>query len=156
MQGRLYGRRLSKKHFLSLAEKGLNTCSVVLTWGQDFHLDDGYQLASWDTGYQDIVSVPDAATLRPYPWFDDTAFILADPYTTSGNIVEVGPRNILKRALARAAQSNLASTAASELEFYLFRETPQSLYEKNYIGIEPLHRELRPETVLRTSQDEWF
>ena len=156
MQGRLYGRRLTKRHFLSLIEKGLNTCAVVLTWGQDFHLDDGYKLAGWDTGYQDLVSIPDLGTLRPYPWFEDTAFILADPYTTAGEPVEVGPRNMLKRALARCEQSGVTCTAASELEFYLFRETPKSLYEKNYVGIEPLHRELRPETVLRSSQDEWF
>lgn len=154
MQGRLFGKRLTASHFLSHASTGLATCSVVLGWGQDHSLDDGYQLTGWDTGFADFVSVPDLATFRRYAWFPRTAIVLCDARSTGGSPITVSPRQILKAQLQKAEQAGLSPFVASELELFLLKETPESADAKGYVNLEPKHRTLHPETVIRTSEDE--
>jgi glutamine synthetase len=44
----------------------------------------------------------------------------------------------LKRVIARAARGGYKATFAAEFEFFLFRETPQSLHAKGFRGLETL------------------
>ena len=156
MQGRLYGKRLSAKHFLSTAKDGVPTCSVVLGWGQDHSLDPGYGFTGWDAGYPDFVSVPDMATLRHCDWQERTAIVLGDARSPGGDPVEVSPRVILKRQIERCAAAGLEPYCVSELECFLLRESPDSLHDKGFVNITPRHHVMHPETVIRTSEDEDF
>ena len=156
MQGRLFGKRLTASHFLNIASGGLSTCSVVLGWGQDHSLDDGYQLTGWDTGFADFQSVPDLSTFRRYAWFPRTAIVLSDARSTGGAPIGVSPRQILKTQLQKAESQGLAPFVASELELFLLKETPDSADAKGYVNLEPKHRTLHPETVIRTSEDEEY
>jgi glutamine synthetase len=61
--------------------------------------------------------VPDAATLRPVPWEEGRAWMLADLHATG-----LCSRGALRRMLARLAAFGLEAVFASELEFYLLRE----------------------------------
>ncbi len=156
MQGRLYGKRLQADHFIEVGRSGVATCSVVLGWGQDHSLDPGYAFTGWDTGYPDFVSVPDLSALRRCGWQAKTAIVLATARTAAGAAVECSPRNLLKRQLERCAAAGLFPKVASELEFYLLRETPETLHDKGYVNVSPRHPVMHPETVIRTSQDEDF
>jgi glutamine synthetase len=154
MQGRLFGKRLTASHFLAHATTGISTCSVVLGWGQDHSLDNGYSLTGWDTGFADFTSVPDLATFRRYAWFPRTAIVLCDARSPGGAPISVSPRQILRSQLQKAEQIGLAPFVASELELFLLKETPDSAEAKGYVNLEPKHRTLHPETVIRTSEDE--
>lgn len=156
MQGRLYGKRLSGRHFLDAGKDGVGTCSVVLGWGQDHALDPGYRFTGWDTGYPDFLSVPDFSTLRVCGWHPRTAIVLADARSLAGAPVSVSPRVLLKRQLERCEALRLFPNFVSELEFFLLQESPDSLHEKGFVNIRPRHHAMHPETVIRTSEDEDF
>ncbi|MCP4328580.1 MAG: glutamine synthetase [Alphaproteobacteria bacterium] len=156
MQGRLYGKRLSGRHFLEVGKDGVGTCSVVLGWGQDHALDPGYRFTGWDTGYPDMISVPILSTLRSCGWHPRTALVLADARSLEGEAVDVSPRVMLRRQLDRCEALGLHPKCASELEFFLLRESPDSLHEKGFVNIRPRHHAMHPETVMRTSEDEDF
>ena len=154
MQGRLYGKRLSAEHFLKSGKDGVPTCSVVLGWGQDHSLDPGYGFTGWDSGFPDFISVPDMDTLRRCDWQPRTAIVLADARTPNAEAVEVSPRAILKRQLEKCSAMGIEPFSVSELEFFLLRETPDSLQDKGFTNIRPRHQTMHPETVIRTSEDE--
>lgn len=156
MQGRLYGKRLSGRHFLEAGKDGVGTCSVVLGWGQDHSLDPGYDFTGWDTGYPDFLSVPDLSTLRTCGWHERTAIVLAEARTEAGDPVPVSPRVLLKRQIERCESLGLFPKIVSELEFFLLQETPETLHEKGFVNVRPRHRAMHPETVIRTSEDEDF
>ena len=156
MQGRLYGKRLSGRHFLEAGKDGVGTCSVVLGWGQDHALDPGYGFTGWDSGYPDLMSVPILSTLRHCGWHARTALVLAGARTLEGEPISVSPRVMLRRQLERCAALRLHPRFASELEFFLLRESPDSLHEKGFVNIQPRHHAMHPETVIRTTEDEDF
>ena len=156
MQGRLVGKRLTARHFLGAGQDGVGTCSVVLGWGHDHALDPGYELTGWDNGYPDLVVRPDLSTLRPYPWFDKTAFVLGDAVAPGGTPIDVAPRTILADMIARLDSLGLRPLFASELECYLLDETPASAFDKGFVNLKTKHRTLHPETLIRTSEDEAY
>ena len=83
----------------------------------------GYEYASWETGYGDFRMVPDMSTLRWCPWLEKTAMVICDiADEDTGEPVEVAPRQILKRQIARAAETGYTVKTGSELEFYLFKD----------------------------------
>lgn len=156
MQGRLVGKRLTARHFLGAGQDGVGTCSVVLGWGHDHALDPGYELTGWDNGYPDLVVRPDLSTLRPYPWFDKTAFVLGDAVAPGGTPIGVAPRTILADMIARLDGLGLRPLFASELECYLLDETPASAFDKGFVNLKAKHRTLHPEMLIRTSEDEAY
>lgn len=156
MQGRLYGKRLSARHFLDTGKDGVGTCSVVLGWGQDHSLDPGYAFTGWDTGYPDFVSVPDHSTLRLCGWHAHTAIALAGAQTLQGEPVGVSPRVMLRRQIERCEAAGLFPKFASELEFFLLEESPSTLHDKGFVNIRTRHQAMHPETVMRTSEDEGY
>lgn len=155
MQGKLFGKRVPASHFLEDAKNGIHTCALNFAW--DVSLNFGaFDYCSWETGVHDIKTVPDLATLRPYPWSPKTAFVLADAYEKDGAEVKVAPRNILKGQIRKAAEMGLNAFAASEIEFYLFKETSQSLREKNYANLQPLFEYPIDYSLFRLTVDHWF
>ena len=156
MQGRLFGKRLTGRHFIRVCRSGVGTCSVVLGWGHDHSLDPGYELAGWQNGYPDLIAKPDLSTIRRYPWSEKTAIVLADAVTPAGIQISVSPRNILSRMIERCASDGLKPQFASELEFFLLNETPTTAYDKGFVNLTPKHRVMHPETLIRISEDEAF
>mgnify|MGYP001293059764 CR=1 FL=1 len=73
MEGRLQGKRLTATHFLDqVAEGGAEGCNYLLAVDVDMTTVDGYEMASWETGYGDFEMKPDLGTLRPIPWHEAT------------------------------------------------------------------------------------
>jgi glutamine synthetase len=78
----------------------------------------GYRFANWELGYGDFHLIPDLATLRLTTWQPKTAFVHCDV-----DQVAVAPRSILKKQIAAAATLGYSAMAASELEYFAYRES---------------------------------
>lgn len=157
LQGRLFGKRMPVAYFLEEGKKGVACTVANITWDIAKNLDlEPYPIGGWHTGFHDIVLVPDLATLRPFPWNEKTAIVLADISDEEGRLVPVAPRSVLRRQLEKARSMGFEVCTASELEFFIFRETPDSAHAKGFTNLEPLFKTIGDYDIYRTSIDEWF
>ncbi|MCX4666475.1 glutamine synthetase family protein [Streptomyces sp. NBC_01381] len=133
LQGRLKGKRYSARHFLErVIPGGADMCAYVLATDVDMTPVDNFALASWETGYQDLVAVPDLATLRTVPWVRGAAVVLGDAVTPEDQPIEVAPRHILQRQLERLSAHGLQVKVGLETEFVVYRGT--GTYEQASAG----------------------
>ena len=59
MQGRLVGKRLDAKYFLSdVLKHGTEGCNYLLAVDVDMNTVPGYAMSSWDKGYADFAMMP--------------------------------------------------------------------------------------------------
>jgi glutamine synthetase len=138
MQGRLQGKRLTARHFVSeVAEHGAEGCNYLLAVDVEMNPVEGYEMASWERGYGDFSLQPDLATLRPVPWQEGTAMVLCDLAWSDGTPVAASPRQILRGQLERLAQRGWGTNAATELELLVFRDSYESAWRKQYRDLEP-------------------
>jgi glutamine synthetase len=138
MEGRLQGKRLTASHFLGeVVEHGAEGCNYLLAVDVEMNTVGGYAMSSWETGYGDFRMVPDLETLRPLPWLPGTAMLLADLAWEDGREVVASPRQILRRQLARLAERGLASNAATELEFIVFRDSYEEAWKRGFHDLSP-------------------
>lgn len=136
--GRLMGKRLDAGFFLDEAlDHGTHGCDYLLTVDMEMEPVDGYDFTSWEHGYGDVHLVPDRSTLRRAAWADRTAIVLCDvAHDGTGEPVDVAPRSILRRQIGRAAGLGLEAKAASELEFFLYRDSYRAAHDKGYAGLD--------------------
>lgn len=157
MHGRPVGKRVTADFFASHAgEHGIEACEYLLAVDVDMNPLPGYNFANWDTGYGDVVCHPDFSTARRIPWLEGTAWVIADLSDESGAPVEVAPRQILRRQLERAAERGLRVLAATELEFYLFRDSYEESAAKGWRGLVPHASTVEDYQLLQTSREEYI
>ncbi|HEU5222787.1 MAG TPA: glutamine synthetase family protein [Candidatus Lumbricidophila sp.] len=133
MQGRLVGKRISARLFLDdVASHGAEACNYLLAVDVENNTVDGYAMSSWESGYGDMVLMPDFSTLRMAPWLDRTAIVTADLKRMDGAPVEPSPRRILQKQLERLAERGLQAFAATELEFIAFEDSYRQAWAKGY------------------------
>jgi len=138
MEGRLQGKRLTATHFLDeVAEHGAEGCNYLLAVDVDMDTVSGYEMSSWERGYGDFEMKPDLDTLRPIPWHEGSAMLMADLQWGDGSDVVASPRQILRRQLARLAERGLLAMAGTELEFMVFRDTYEEAWKQSYRDLEP-------------------
>jgi glutamine synthetase len=138
MQGRLAGKRVSARLFIDeMAEHGAECCSYLLAVDVDMNTVPGYAMSSWDTGYGDMVMIPDLTTFRLVPWLPGTALVIADLAWADGSAVTVSPRTILRRQLDRLGERGLAADVATELEFIVFDQPYREAWASGYRGLTP-------------------
>ena len=141
MQGRLQGKRLTAEHFLeNVVPHGAEACNYLLAVDVDMNTVGGYEMSSWDRGYGDFEMRPDLSTLRPVPWQEGTAMVLADLAWGDGSPVVASPRQILRGQLDRLAERGLEATAATELEFIVFRTPYEEALSRDYRDLEPANQ----------------
>jgi glutamine synthetase len=155
MQGRLMGKRLTARFFLEhVAREGTHACSYLLGTDVEMSTLPGFTLTNWRTGYHDFKLRPDLRTLRLAPWLEKTAIVLGDVLTDEGEPVEESPRRILQRQVERLKARGYMAKVASELEFYLFRETYESAREKGYAGLRTFGSYIEDYHILQTTKEE--
>jgi glutamine synthetase len=136
MQGRWLGKRATGRHFAEqVVGHGTHACAYLLTVDMEMEPIAGYDLTSWSQGYQDFALIPDFATIRRLAWDPGSALVICD-LAMGGSPVPVAPRQLLKDQLAAAGKKGFSVKTASELEFYLLRETYESARKKNYHDLE--------------------
>ncbi len=138
MEGRLQGKRLTAAHFLEdIAEHGAEGCNYLLAVDVDMETVEGYEMSSWARGYGDFAMTPDLDTLRPVPWHEGTAMLMADIHWHDGTDVVASPRQILRKQLARLAERGWRAFAGTELEFIVFNDTYEEAQRKAYRDLVP-------------------
>lgn len=138
MAGRLLGRRLAPRMLERAVDDGIGISTCVFAW--DILQESGFAspFGGAETGWRDVLLRPDLDTLRPAAWLDRTAIVLADLYEPgTGDPVSVAPRTILRRQLEVAAQSRRTAAVATELEFFLYRESYDQLRQSGYRTMTP-------------------
>ena len=136
--GRLVGKRFEAGVFLDgVFEHGTHACDYLLANDMEMVPVSGYRFANWEQGYGDFHLVPDGNTLRLASWLEKTALVLCDVKSEkTGELLAVAPRSVLRRQLERAAGMSVTSVAATELEYYLFRNSYRDAAVKGYAGLE--------------------
>ncbi len=157
MAGRLMGKRVTGRFFRDeVLSQGMHACAYLLTVDMEMEPLPGFASASWNSGYHDFKALPDLSTLRLIPWLEKTALDVCDLVSEDGDPIEVSPRRILRRQLERAEKAGYRVKMASELEFYLYKETYDSSRKKNYQDLEPCSAYLEDYHILQTSKEEFI
>ena len=138
MEGRVQGKRLTARHFLDeVLENGAEGCNYLLAVDVDMETVEGYEMSSWSRGYGDFAMKPDLDTLRPIPWQEGTAMLMADILWHDGAPVPASPRQILRHQIERLAERGWRPFAGTELEFIVFNDTYEDAWKKAYRDLEP-------------------
>ena len=157
MQGRLLGKRIRAAHFLdAVVAHGVEGCGYLLALDMEMEPVPGYEMASWEDGYGDFALVPDMGTLRRIPWLDRTALALCDIVDHDGSPVVASPRQVLLAQYERAHAMGYTPMFASELEFYLYKESYADAHERDYTGLTPTIPYNLDYHVLATTMDEAY
>ncbi len=130
---------------------GMGFSDVIFGWDIGDVLLDNVKLTGWHTGYPDAVARIDLDTYRAIPWEPGTALFLLDLYDKGGRPMEVAPRSLLRRVIAKAESLWFRASFAAEYEFWFFRETAHSLREKGFHNLTPLSPGMFGYSVVRAS-----
>ncbi len=147
-QGRLVGKRVSGRMWRDVVQShGAEACNYLLSVDVDLNTVDGYPMSSWETGYGDMMLVPDLTTLRRIPWQPGAALVMADLQWEDGSAVAQSPRAILDRQRGRLAERGLVAYSGTELRVHRLRRlVSRGLGEglPRPPGIHRLQRRLQP------------
>jgi len=157
MQGRLFGKRIVVDYFLDdVVEHGVEGCNYLLALDMEMDPVPGYEMANWEGGYGDFGIVPDLNTLRRIPWLDRTALVLCDVANHDGSAVVASPRQVLIAQYERAHEMGFTPMMASELEFYLYKESYSEAHERDYRDLTPTIPYILDYHILATTMDEAY
>jgi glutamine synthetase len=156
IDGVLRGKFVSLDKFWNMVEHGFGFCDVIFGWDIGDVLYDNAKVTGWDTGYPDAHATIDPSTVRFPPGEPDTAVFLVDFVNQDGSAHPACPRSLLKRVLADAAKHGYTATFGSEFEFWVFKETPESLHEKGFRNLQPISPGMFGYSWLREDQNRSF
>ena len=132
IDGVLRGKYVALDKFWSALDKGLGFCDVIFGWDINDALYDNARLTGWHTGYPDTLAKIDPSTFRVLPSEPGTAHLLLDFWQDANTPHPACPRNLCKSVTARARAAGYAPHFSVEFEYWIFKESPQSLREKNF------------------------
>ena len=155
MQGRLMGKRFHAQFFVDNAWEETHCCNYLIATDLEMATVDGYESTSWSAGYGDYVMRPDLDTLCVLPWLENTALVLCDLLDHhTHDLVPHAPRTVLKQQLKRAADLGLSMMAATELEFFVFRETFEIIRDAGYHAMTPSSPYNEDYHIFQTTKEE--
>jgi glutamine synthetase len=155
MQGRLVGKRIDVGYFLDqVADHGIEGCNYLLALDMEMDPVPGYAMANWEKGYGDFAIAPDMSTLRRIPWLDRTGLVLCDVVEHDGSPVPASPRQVLIAQYERALQMGYTPMFASELEFYLYKQSYAQAHQQDYRDLTPTIPYILDYHILATTMDE--
>ena len=157
IDGILRGKYINIDKFTSASKLGFGFCNVVFGWDLADVCYDNIDYTGWHTGYPDAQAKIDFSTYRETPWDEQTSFFLADFYDHDDKPLNVCPRQVLKKVIAKAHNMGYFPYAGLEFEWFNFKESPQSLEEKNYQSMKPITPGMFGYSLLRANQNrEYF
>jgi len=155
MQGRLMGKRFHAAFFCDGGHTETHCCNYLLAVDMEMNTVPGYKSSSWEKGYGDYVLRPDMSTLRLVPWLPGTALVLGDLLDHhSHEEVDISPRAILKRQVARARAMGFEPMMATELEFYIFENAYENLRDGGLKNLQPISGYNEDYHIFQTTKEE--
>ena len=155
MQGRLMGKRFHAQNFVESGHEETHCCTYLLATDIEMGTPDGYASTSWEAGYGDYIMKPDLSTLRYVPWLEGTAMILCDVLDHhTHEPVPHAPRQILKKQIARLKELGYSASMATELEFFLFKDSLDELAENGFTKLNPVSAYNEDYHILQTTKEE--
>jgi glutamine synthetase len=154
MQGRLMGKRFHAQFFVDGGWEETHCCNYLLAVDMEMTTVQGYKSSNWQTGYGDYVMKPDMSTLRLVPWLPGTAMVLCDLLDHHHHPVAHSPRQILKRQVERARAMGFQPMMATELEFYVFENSYESLRDTNFTGLRAISAYNEDYHIFQTTKEE--
>jgi len=158
IDGILRGKVISREKFRAGLADGYGFCDVVFGWDSNDVAYDNGTVTGWHTGYPDRPVRIDLGTFRQIPWENDLPFFLADfsGGDTGRADLPACPRSLMKRVAAQATEMGYRAEMAQEFEWFNFRETPQTLQEKDFRNLTPLTPGMFGYSLLRPSMEHPF
>ncbi|MBM3885971.1 MAG: glutamine synthetase [Gemmatimonadetes bacterium] len=152
--GRLIGKRVTLDTWSNVAEGGIAM--------PDFHLItdatnapvDGMAAAGIHVGFRNGTLIPDLETLRRYPWYERTAGVICDAHRADGSPALVAPRAILRAQTERLGRLGLVASCASEIEFYVFRNSYEDLHLAGRAALVPAYHRHADHDILVSGVNE--
>ena len=138
VDGVLRGKYVSLEKLKSALGGGFGFCDVVFGWDIADVLYDNVKVTGWDSGFPDVLAVLDPSTLRDIPWEPGTVAMLADFRDEKGGPHPACPRSLLRTVVERARNMGFSAKFSCEFEFFMFKESPASLHEKRFAGLQPV------------------
>ncbi|KAI8579182.1 hypothetical protein K450DRAFT_243151 [Umbelopsis ramanniana AG] len=158
IDGVLRGKVMQKSKFLSILKDGFGFCSVIFGW--DIHdkvYMTGVEFSDEDSGFSDLVAKVDLNSFRRIPWENNLAFFLVELFHPKTlDPLYCCPRSTLRQVTKKLEEDGLTAYCGVEFEFFNFKETPESLVEKNYVGLTPLTQGMFGYSLLRPTQNQQF
>lgn len=148
IDGVLRGKYISTEKFLSVLEGGMGFCEVVFGWDSSDACYDNTTFSGWHSGYPDKPVQVDPNTFRKIPWENDLPFFLCDFVEPD---TYVSPRNVLKNVILEAVSLGFKPYFSQEFEWFNFEETPHSIHEKKFSGLQPLSPGMFGYSILRST-----
>lgn len=145
INGVLRGKSIPARYFLKNIHQGFEFSNAPFAWDIQCGVYEDIEDGEFSSGLSDIIAMPILSTLKKVPWREKTAFLLCEIRNVQRECLEIDPREVLKRVVARANRLGYRPIIGLELEFYLLDENKKpifndtqcySLYrggEKNYI-----------------------
>ena len=158
LYGRFLGKRFDAEFFVEeIVDQGTHGCDYLLTVDMEMEPVPGYAYANWERGYGDFHLVPDLTTLRMASWLPSTAMVQCDVEDEATHVlVPYAPRTLLRGAIERAETMGYTPYAASELEYYIFRESYREAHRKGYAGLEAAGWYIEDYHALQGAREEEF
>lgn len=155
MQGRLMGKRMHAQSFINDGYKETHCCNYLLATDLEMGTPDGYDSSNWQAGYSDYVMQPDLTTLRYIPWLEGTAMVLSDVIDhDTHKPVPHSPREMLKAQIAKLEALGFSASMATELEFFLFKESFEELSLSGYKTMSPISDYIEDYHIFQTTKEE--
>ncbi len=155
MQGRLMGKRFQAEFFVESGVDETHSCNYLLATDMEMFTVEGFKSTSWQSGYGDYTMKPDLTTLRRIPWLEGTALVLCDvlDHHTHAEVPH-SPRAILKKQVARLEAMGMTAFMASELEFFLFRDSYEEAQALGHRGLSRISAYNEDYHIFQTSKEE--
>jgi glutamine synthetase len=155
MQGRLLGKRMQGEFFVDSAWRETHCCNYLIATDMEMEPVEGYKSTSWAAGYGDYVMKPDLETLRRIPWLEGTALVMCDLLDHhSREDIPHAPRAVLKKQTARLEAMGMRAFMASELEFFLFRQSYEEAQAQGHAGLTPISSYNEDYHIFQTTKEE--
>jgi len=155
MQGRLMGKRFHAEFFCESAYKETHSCNYLQATDMEMNTVEGFKSTSWEAGYGDYTMKPDLSTLRRIPWLEGTALVLCDMLDHhTHEEVPHSPRAILKKQVARLEAMGMKAFMATELEFFLFKQSYEEAHAQGYRNLDVISPYNEDYHIFQTTKEE--
>lgn len=155
MQGRLMGKRFHAEFFCESAYDETHSCNYLQATDMEMNTVEGFKSTSWEAGYGDYTMKPDLSTLRRIPWLEGTALVLCDMLDHhTHEEVPHSPRAILKKQVARLEAMGMKAFMATELEFFLFKQSFEEAHAQGYRKLDVISPYNEDYHIFQTTKEE--